>query len=69
MAKRDYTQAYNQAVNGGILFNKDYFPQGYSGQILLADLAKDYGYRKPKNANGSTSRYFFALLHRRRADF
>lgn len=26
--------------------------------------AKAYGYRKPKNANGSTARYFFYLLQR-----
>lgn len=30
----------------------------------LVHWAKAYGYRKPKNANGSTARYFFQLLAR-----
>ena len=30
----------------------------------IADAAKQYRYRKPKNANGSTARYFFAMLQR-----
>lgn len=69
MGKRDYSSAFSAAVSGGVLFDQDYFQQGHAAQILLADLAKSFGYRKPKNANGSTSRYFFALLNRRRGDF
>lgn len=30
----------------------------------LLDAAKQYRYRKPKNANGSTARCFFAMLQR-----
>lgn len=30
----------------------------------LVEFAKQYRYRKPKNANGSTARYFFAMLQR-----
>lgn len=30
----------------------------------LQDAAKQYRYSKPKNANGSTARYFFAMLQR-----
>lgn len=30
----------------------------------LADTARAVGYRKPRNANGSTARYFFAYLAR-----
>lgn len=30
----------------------------------LVHWAKAYGYRKPKNANGSTARYFFSFLVR-----
>lgn len=30
----------------------------------LLHWAKSYGYRKPKNANGSTARYFHQLLAR-----
>ena len=38
-----------------------------SGTVLqLADVAKAVGYRKPRNANGSTARYFFEYLTRGR---
>lgn len=30
----------------------------------LVNAARRYGYRKPKNANGSTGRYFHAYLQR-----
>lgn len=30
----------------------------------IVDAAKRYRYRKPANANGSTARYFFAMLQR-----
>ena len=30
----------------------------------IAGMAKQYKYRKPANANGSTARYFFAMLQR-----
>ncbi len=30
----------------------------------LAEIARTVGYRRPKNANGSTSRYFFEYLKR-----
>lgn len=30
----------------------------------LVDVAKAVGYRRPRNANGSTARYFFAYLAR-----
>ena len=32
------------------------------GRIVME--ARQYGYRKPKNANGSTARYFFAFVQR-----
>lgn len=33
--------------------------------LALGDYAKQYGYRRPKNANGSKTRYFHAHLQRR----
>lgn len=30
----------------------------------IIEAADDYGYRKPKHANGSRARYFFALMQR-----
>jgi len=32
--------------------------------VALLEYAKEFGYRKPKNANGSTGRYFHAYLTR-----
>jgi hypothetical protein len=38
-----------------------------SQAVLLAEKAKLAGYRKPRNANGSTARYYHAYLQRRAA--
>lgn len=32
--------------------------------LRIADAARAYGYREPKNANGSRARYFYAYLTR-----
>lgn len=48
----------------GIDFNADFFTLPSSQQLALADAAKRAGYRKPRTANGSTARYFFAYLTR-----
>lgn len=40
----------------------NYYTLRFSDQDMLADTAKIVGYRKPKNANGSLSRYFFEYL-------
>jgi hypothetical protein len=38
-----------------------------SSQVdVLVSLAQQQGYRKPKNANGSTARYYFAALQRKK---
>jgi len=55
-------EAYKMAKKVGVDFNKDFHAQSYGAE--LAALAKLAGYRKPKNANGSTGRYFFAHLDR-----
>lgn len=61
---RDYTRAINDAVQRfGVNFNTDFHAQSIGGK--MAELAREYGYRKPKNANGSTGRYFFQLLQRK----
>jgi len=47
----------------------DYHTLGASVVDALCDLADTYRYRKPRNANGSRARYFFAhLMRRARAD-
>ena len=42
----------------------DFFTLRFEQQDALASLAKRAGYRKPRNANGSTGRYFHAYLQR-----
>lgn len=52
-----------RAIAQGVDFLKDFHAQNNAGYIC-AELAKEAGYRKPKNANGSTGRYYFYLLKR-----
>jgi hypothetical protein len=56
--------AINAALNYGIdIRNGNFFRDvSLSQSCFLAELAKEVGYRKPKNANGSTGRYFFEHL-------
>ncbi len=60
---KDYGKAISDAIHSGVRFHKADFFQQNVGEIC-ADLAREYGYRKPKNANGSTGRYFFARMQR-----
>jgi len=60
--RRDYERALSLACGHGVDFDSDFHAQSVGE--YLSDLAKDFGYRKPKNANGSTGRYFFQLLRR-----
>ena len=52
------------ATNNRIPLHADFYmlPSEIVDRILIA--AQEYGYRKPKTANGSTARYFYALLCR-----
>jgi len=51
-----------EAEKLGVDFSKGYYAQSFGFE--LAEMAKKYKYRKPKNANGSTSRYYFYHLER-----
>jgi hypothetical protein len=44
--------------------HKDFFVLSASEVGQVIDAADEWGYRKPKNANGSRGRYFFAALQR-----
>lgn len=59
--------AYEELRNRGIDFSADFHTLSFSDAELLAEWAKRTKYRKPKNANGSTGRYFFEHLKRRYA--
>jgi hypothetical protein len=48
----------------GIDFRKDVFTIGSSDMNLVAETAKAAGYRKSKNAPGSTARMYFQYLAR-----
>lgn len=48
----------------GINFAKDFHELSSSDATLLAEYAKLAGYRKSKNAPGSTARMYFQLLER-----
>jgi len=53
------------SLKHGINVKADDFHALRSEQVEgLLHWAKAYGYRKPKNANGSKARYFFAMLQR-----
>ncbi len=55
-----YERSINIARQRGVDFRRDFHAQSVGD--LMAGLAKEAGYRKPKFANGSTGRYFFQLL-------
>ena len=60
---KDYSQAIELAKKEGVDFDQDFHVQNVGPYMHW--LAATYGYRKPRNANGSTGRYFFQLLKRR----
>lgn len=57
-------EAKRIAQRAGVSFKVDFFVLRASQVDILVDLAKRVGYHKPKNANGSTGRYFFRYLQR-----
>jgi hypothetical protein len=48
----------------GIDISQDFFTLNSSQVSSLIEMAKIQGYYKPKNANGSRARYYFAALQR-----
>lgn len=65
---RDYTQAIRMVEGNGIdLRNQDFHELRSDAVDVLVEQARIWKYRKPQNANGSTARYFFQLLKRRKA--
>jgi hypothetical protein len=60
------TAAALQAFQSAGIKLEDNFHALSSSQVcVIVDCAKRDGYRKPKNANGSTARYYFAALRRK----
>lgn len=57
-------KAAAMALMPGLDLTADFHTLGSDTVLKLVDVAKAVGYRRPKNANGSTARYFFAYLAR-----
>ena len=64
MPKMSKYEARRRAEAYGISFNRDFFTLSSSDVSYLVGLAGKVGYYKPKNANGSRGRYFYAYLQR-----
>ena len=64
---RDYTQAIKMVEGNGIDLTANFFTLRSDEVAVIVEQARVWGYRKPKAANGSTGRYFFQLLKRRKA--
>lgn len=58
------TTRNNLSQSHGIDFTADFHTLSSAQCEALADTAREVGYRKPRDANGSTGRYFFAYLNR-----
>ena len=66
MARRKISinTAVELAGKAGLNLKKDFFQLSFFDVDKVLGIAKVYGYRKPKNANGSTARYFWAFMQR-----
>lgn len=65
MAINTHTQAIAEMTKHGIDISADFFTLSLCQAGTLNEIAKAQGYRKPKNANGSTARYFFHAVQRK----
>ncbi len=66
MAKKKLTpkEAKSLLARAGVDFRKDFHALGSADVQLIADTAKLAGYRKHKNAPGSTARMYYQYLER-----
>jgi len=56
--------ALNLAAMHGIDLRRDFFTLSAGDVESVIEAANAHKYRKPRNANGSRARYFFAFLQR-----
>ena len=61
---RTAAEAYALATRYGFTLGLDFFTLSGSAVLLILEAADAWKYRKPKNANGSRARYFYAYLNR-----
>jgi len=50
--------------NHGVILGRNYHQLSYNQVDKIVEAAKEYGYRKPKNANGSRARCFYEFANR-----
>ena len=62
--QRDCARAILAVCKAGPDFGRDFHALPFGTVSALAEAAKFCGYRKPRNASGSTARYFHARLVR-----
>ena len=67
-AARNLNAAMSAFNTAGIDRHANFHTLSSSQVGFIVELAKDCGYRKPKNANGSTGRYYFASIQRAPAE-
>lgn len=65
MAQMSREKAREVLVECDVELGADYHRLNSDRVLALVDAAKAHGYKKPKDANGSTGRYFHAYLQRR----
>lgn len=56
--------AHNLAASHGFNLGKNFFAMDSETVERIIEAADVWRYRKPKNANGSRARYFYAYLNR-----
>lgn len=61
---RTPSEAYALASRHGFPLGLNFFTLSSSIVSLVLAAANEWKYRKPKNANGSRGRYFYAYLNR-----
>ena len=59
-----YSGALQYLDTNGIDIGQDFFTLSFFQVLALVEMAKIQRYYKPKNANGSRARYYFAALQR-----
>lgn len=65
--KISHCEAKSLLKSEGVDFSQDFYTLRMSDQTRIAEVARMAGYRKRRDAPGSTSRMYFQLLGRTRA--
>ena len=60
----NYREVSQYLDANGIDIEQDFFTLSFFQVLILIEMAKKQRYYKPKNANGSRARYYFAALQR-----